>query len=137
MSMPHADDRSRYPPSYYAATATAAPAACPLDGDVRTAVCVIGGGYAGLSAALRLAERGVPVVLLESGPGGWGASGRNGGQVHVGMRRDQPWPERRLGPDDARALLRLAPDARHPLDRPLTDSVGRPPCRGSVCPSCV
>src|SRR3546814_16646294 len=77
MSMPHADDRSRYPPSYYAATATAAPAACPLDGDVRTAVCVIGGGYAGLSAALRLAERGVPVVLLESGPVGWGASGRN------------------------------------------------------------
>src|SRR3546814_11036913 len=84
MSMPHADDRSRYPPSYYAATATAAPAACPLDGDVRTAVCVIGGGYAGLSAALRLAERGVPVVLLESGPVGWGASGRNGGQVQVG-----------------------------------------------------
>src|SRR3546814_14884093 len=58
------------------------------------------------------------VVLLESGPVGWGASGRNGGQVHVGMRRDQPWLERRVGPDDARALWRLALDARDHLDRP-------------------
>lgn len=119
--MCHADDCSRYPPSYYAATAAAAPAACPLEGDVRAAACVIGGGYAGLSAALRLAERGVPVVLLESGPVGWGASGRNGGQVHVGMRRDQPWLERRVGPDDARALWRLALDARAHLDRLMAD----------------
>src|SRR3546814_17338680 len=104
MSMPHADDRSRYPPSYYAATATAAPAACPLDGDVSTAVCVIGGGYAGLSAALRMAERGVPVVLLESGPVGWGESGRNGGQVHFGLRSEKTWVARRDGPEDERRL---------------------------------
>jgi gamma-glutamylputrescine oxidase len=119
--MPPSDDRSGYPPSYYAATAVAAPAADPLEGDVRSAVCIVGGGYAGLSAALRLAEHGVPVTLLESGPVGWGASGRNGGQVHVGMRRDQRWLEKRVGADDARKLWRLALDARDHLDRLMTE----------------
>ena len=60
-------------------------------------VCVIGGGYTGLSAALHLAEAGMRVVLLEAQRVGWGASGRNGGQVGSGQRRDQDWLEARFG----------------------------------------
>lgn len=114
-------ERLEYPGSYYTATRIAGPDAVPLVGTERTDVCIIGGGYAGLSAALRLAELGRSVTLLESGPLGWGASGRNGGQVHVGMRRDQAWLEKTVGHDDARHLWRLALDARDHLDRLMTD----------------
>jgi glycine/D-amino acid oxidase-like deaminating enzyme len=67
------------------------PAAPPLRGDVTTPVLVIGGGFAGLSAALHLAEAGTDGVLLESDHVGAGASGRNNGQVIPGLK---------LGPDD-------------------------------------
>ncbi len=70
--------------SYYAATAHKAPAHPPLDGDISVEICVIGGGFSGVSAALTLAERGHDVVLLEANRIGWGASGRNGGQVLPG-----------------------------------------------------
>ena len=63
--------------SYYAATANRELAFAPLHGHVRADVCVIGGGYTGLSAALHLRERGYEVVLLEAERIGWGASGRN------------------------------------------------------------
>ncbi len=70
--------------SYYAATANM-DLACPtLEGDVEADVCVIGGGFSGVATALELAERGVSVVLLEANKIGWGASGRNGGQVLEG-----------------------------------------------------
>ena len=91
-----------YVPSYYAATARERCDTQPLDGPVRADVCVVGGGYAGLSTALHLARRGVEVVLLEQSRLGWGASGRHGGQVHVGMRRDQQWLESHVGSTDAR-----------------------------------
>lgn len=110
----------RHPDSYYAATSVSGPVVSALDHDFRADVCIIGGGFAGLSAALRLAERGRSVALLESGPLGWGASGRNGGQVHVGMRRDQEWLERAVGPDDARKLWSLSLDARAHLDDLMT-----------------
>lgn len=70
--------------SYYAATAHAAPSHPPLSGDVTADVCVIGGGFSGVASALSLAERGRDVVLLEANRIGWGASGRNGGQVLPG-----------------------------------------------------
>ncbi len=98
--------------SWYAATADLA-APCPaLTGTVRADVCVIGGGYTGLSAALHLAEAGLDVVLLEASKLGSGASGRNGGQIHSGQRRDQDWIETHMGLDDAKALWRLAEDAK-------------------------
>jgi len=109
-------DADGYPPSWYAATRQAAPAARPLSGAVEADVCIVGGGYSGLSAALHLARAGRRVVLVEGERLGWGASGRNGGQVHVGMRRDQDWLEKRVGETDARALWQLALDARAHLD---------------------
>lgn len=70
--------------SYYEASVERASAFAPLDGRIMADVCVVGGGYAGLSAALELAARGYAVALLEAQRVGWGASGRNGGQVIVG-----------------------------------------------------
>jgi gamma-glutamylputrescine oxidase len=103
-------------PSYYAATVKEQVTTQPFEGPARADVCVIGGGYAGLATALHLARRGVEVVLLEQSRLGWGASGRNGGQLHVGMRRDQHWLEARLGRDDARRLWEFALGARAHLD---------------------
>ncbi|MDB5454766.1 MAG: dependent oxidoreductase [Caulobacter sp.] len=103
--------------SWYAATATPFPAQPPLAGEVRTDVCVVGAGYTGLGAALELAARGATVTVLEAARVGAGGSGRNGGQVHTGQRRDQEWLERRVGEADARALWYLAQAARtHLLD---------------------
>ncbi len=106
----------RHAPSYYAATATEHAAAPPLTCDSSAHVCVIGGGFTGLAAALRLAERGIDVVLLEQSRLAWGASGRNGGQLHVGLRRDQEWLEKTLGEAHARKLWELSLDARAYLD---------------------
>jgi gamma-glutamylputrescine oxidase len=103
--MPHAA-------SLYAATADAALAFPALTESMRADVVIVGGGYTGLSAALHLAEAGVDVVLLEAERIGWGASGRNGGQLHTGQRRDQDWLEEHLGPDEAMRLWRLAEDAK-------------------------
>jgi len=75
---------SEHVPSYYTATAHPAPDHPKLEGDLRTDVVVIGAGYTGISAALELAQRGYEVVVLEAHRVGWGASGRNGGQVIPG-----------------------------------------------------
>jgi gamma-glutamylputrescine oxidase len=71
--------------SYYEASVARPQLSEPLSQRVTADVCVIGGGYAGVSAALELAERGYEVVLLEAQRIGWGASGRNGGQAIVGF----------------------------------------------------
>ena len=98
--------------SWYAQTANPFPQLASLQGDHQTEVCIIGAGYTGLGAALRLAEQGVPTIVLEEAQVGSGASGRNGGQIHTGQRRDQPWLEQAVGPDDALALWTLAEDAK-------------------------
>ena len=72
-------------PSWYAATATPAPVRPALAGERRADVCVVGAGFTGLSAALELASRGFDVVVLEARQTGFGASGRNGGQVCTGF----------------------------------------------------
>ncbi|MHA3915449.1 NAD(P)/FAD-dependent oxidoreductase [Halovulum sp. GXIMD14793] len=71
--------------SYYAASANPAPDRPALTGDHAAEICVVGGGYTGLSAALHLAESGHAVTLLEGAQIGWGASGRNGGQIVNGL----------------------------------------------------
>jgi gamma-glutamylputrescine oxidase len=75
-----------------------------LSGATSADVCVVGGGIAGCSAALHLAERGYKVVLLEGHRIGWGASGRNGGQALVGVATGQGKLERLIGPEDARRV---------------------------------
>ena len=76
------------PPSLWAATAPAAPPTPPLMESITTDVLVIGGGYTGLSTALHLAERGTNVTVLDANDPGWGASGRNGGQVNPTLKHD-------------------------------------------------
>lgn len=106
------DRPGEYPPSWYAATAPALPRFPALAGEVEADVCVVGGGYTGLSAALHLAEAGLDVVLVEAQRVGWGASGRNGGQVGSGQRRDQAWLEAQYGRERARALWDMAEEAK-------------------------
>ncbi|MGR7995056.1 NAD(P)/FAD-dependent oxidoreductase [Xanthobacter sp. ZOL 2024] len=121
-----------HPASWYVATANAIPSYPALQGETRADVCVLGGGYTGLSAALHLAEAGFDVVLLEASQVGSGASGRNGGQIHSGQRRHQDYLEAELGLDDARKLWELAEDsktllrdliARHNISCDLTDGL--------------
>jgi gamma-glutamylputrescine oxidase len=108
-----ANDRpGEYPASWYAATAPLLPAFPRLEGEAAADVCVVGGGYTGLSAALHLAEAGLDVALVEANRVGWGASGRNGGQVGSGQRQDQGWLERHLGRERARTLWDLAEEAK-------------------------
>lgn len=97
--------------NWYAAAAIGAPEFPPLAGDVLADVCIVGAGFTGLGAAMALAPR-AKVVVLEAGRVGCAATGRNGGQVHTGQRRDQLWLEKAVGRDGALALWRLAEDAR-------------------------
>ena len=94
-------------PSYYAATANDATVHPPLAGEVAADVCIVGGGYSGLSAALELAGRGYKVALLEAARIGWGASGRNSGYA-AGIARLTGW----VGPEDARRLWLVAEEAK-------------------------
>ncbi|MBK1697407.1 NAD(P)/FAD-dependent oxidoreductase [Rhodovibrio salinarum] len=111
--------------SYYAATASPAPERPPLAGEVRADVCVVGGGFTGVTAALELAERGYKVVLLEGMRIGWGATGRNGGQASTGFNADIAKLRRWVGDAGARQLFDLAEEskrmivervARHAID---------------------
>ncbi|MEJ1962660.1 MAG: FAD-binding oxidoreductase [Gammaproteobacteria bacterium] len=90
--------------SYYQATAHAAPLRPALAGMVESDVCVVGGGIAGCSAALHLAERGYRVVLLEGQRIGWGASGRSGAQALYGVAAGHAKLERLIGASDARRV---------------------------------
>ncbi len=100
-----------YAASYYAATAHTKPDCPPLRGQATADVGVIGGGYTGLSAALHLAQQGYRVRLLEAEQVGWGASGRNGGQVCCGQRLGQAELEQMLGREHARLLWEMSLEA--------------------------
>jgi gamma-glutamylputrescine oxidase len=120
---------SDYPDSYYAATAVGVSERERLRGRLTADVCIVGGGYTGLSAALHLARSGYQVVVLEANRIGWGASGRNGGQVGVGQRRGATELVAMFGLERARALWQLGRDAtglvrtlisRHAIDCDLS-----------------
>ncbi len=93
-----------YPDSYYAATAVGVRDYPFLDGDRQADVCVIGGGFTGLSAALNLAERGLDVVLLEAERIGFGASGRCGGLIGSGQRKEVLETEEMFGLERSKEL---------------------------------
>jgi gamma-glutamylputrescine oxidase len=90
--------------SYYAATAQRSTVRAALGGRVDCDVAVVGGGLAGLSAAIELADRGFRVVVLEARSIGWGASGRNGGQAIAGLACDHDVIESQLGEQAARQV---------------------------------
>ncbi|WP_416140147.1 NAD(P)/FAD-dependent oxidoreductase [Halomonas sp. HK25] len=94
--------------SWYAATANPAPDRPALEGEVECDVCVVGAGFTGISAALHLAERGLSVVVLEGARVGFGASGRNGGQMVNSYSRDMDVIETKYGAETARALGDMA-----------------------------
>jgi gamma-glutamylputrescine oxidase len=106
-----ATDRQLAQQSYYAASAAPGAAHPALEGAAACDVAVVGGGLAGVSAALDLAERGFGVVLLEAHEIGWGASGRNGGQAIHGLACEQSTIEAQLGLDDSRRIWALSLEA--------------------------
>ena len=89
--------------SYYAATANDRTAYPRLEGTIAVDVCIVGGGFSGISAAITLVERGYSVAVLEANRIGWGASGRNGGQMIAGISGEHNL-KRQLGSDGARLL---------------------------------
>lgn len=94
--------------SYYAASANSSPDRPALQGSHETDVCVIGAGYTGVSTALFLLEQGFKVTILEAARVGFGASGRNGGQIVNSYSRDIDVIERNVGPEQARLLGEMA-----------------------------
>ena len=96
---------------------------CPrLEGDLDADIAIVGAGYTGLGAALELAHYGQSIIMLDAGALGDGASGRNGGQVHIGQRLDPQTLTSLIGDDAARALWDLAEDARQNLIHELQGS---------------
>ncbi|MDR3470848.1 MAG: FAD-binding oxidoreductase [Devosia sp.] len=94
---PRQSNQADYPPSYYAASRNVVRDPRRLQGEVTTDICVVGAGYSGLSAALHLVEKGFKVVVVEGALVGWGASGRNGGQVVNGLNASLDTIQRRYG----------------------------------------
>lgn len=108
--MPHVE-------SYYAASAHSAPERPRLQGQERADVCIVGAGFAGLSAALSLTERGYSVIVLEKARVGWGASGRNGGQLSGAYATDMGNIRDWVGREDARRLFEFGEEAKRIIAR--------------------
>lgn len=100
LSRPYAGSGS-YPDSYYAASKNIIRTPVELEGDVHADVTVLGAGYSGLSTAIHLAEKGYKVVIIEGAQVGWGASGRNGGQVVNGLNASLKTIKARYGEESA------------------------------------
>ncbi|MFK7792020.1 MAG: NAD(P)/FAD-dependent oxidoreductase [Devosiaceae bacterium] len=92
----------------------------PLGGDLACDVCIIGSGFTGVSAAYHLARAGQRVVLLDGERVGWGASGRNGGQLHPGFRQDLKWFTDTIGLSYAQKVHAVANAALAHLDDLIT-----------------
>ena len=102
---------ANHAPSYYAASANRQLQYPPLGGEVKVDVCVVGGGFSGLNTAIELAERGLSVALLEAHQIGWGASGRNGGQLIRGVGHGLDQFEPVVGREGVRELKLMGLEA--------------------------
>ncbi len=112
MQLLHANDApGQHAPSWYASTSEH-PQFPELKSAIDTEVCIIGGGYTGLSTALHLAKAGLSTVVLEAHRVGWGASGRNGGQLGTGFNMMQDALEAQLGKPTAIRLWQFCEDAK-------------------------
>jgi glycine/D-amino acid oxidase-like deaminating enzyme len=115
--------------SYYAASSAPRPDHPVLQGELDVDICVVGGGFTGLNTAIELAERGFSVALLEARNIGWGASGRNGGQLIRGVGHDLAQFAPIIGQEGVRELKLMGLEAvdivrrrieRHAIDCDLT-----------------
>jgi gamma-glutamylputrescine oxidase len=105
------DTLGNYPESWYSATAQHLNAFPNLKGSRKYDICVVGAGYTGLSAALHLSKLGYSVAVLDAHRVGFGASGRNGGQLGAGQRVNQDELVHQLGDKNADKMWQLANDA--------------------------
>ncbi|GFE65911.1 NAD(P)/FAD-dependent oxidoreductase [Litoreibacter roseus] len=101
------DQHGKYPDSWYTATATPLPPFPPLRGEARANLCVIGAGYTGLSAALHAAQAGMDVIVIDAQRVGFGASGRNGGQVGTTFNAAPRALAKAVGSEDAEKLIEM------------------------------
>ncbi len=130
MNLLFANDRlGEYPASLYVDTSDPAPDRPALRGADQADVCIIGAGYTGLSAALHLAQAGRRVIVLEAHRAGFGASGRNGGQIGSGQRLEVTDLEQMAGKPAARRLWDMAEEAKA-LTYDLAAQAGVPTFRG-------
>ena len=106
-----ASNTSDHAPSYYAASVNRELTLEPLQGEQRADVCIVGGGFSGLNTAIELAERGLSVILLEAHRIGWGASGRNGGQLIRGVGHDVEQFSKIIGEEGVDELKRMGFEA--------------------------
>ena len=119
--------------SYYAASARASTPYPELAGDLIADVCVIGGGFTGVNTAIELAQRGLSVILLEARRIGWGASGRNGGQLIRGIGHDVEGFARHVGSEGVRYLHRAGIDSVELVRQRITDNAIECDLRWGFC----
>lgn len=105
-------ETAEHTPSFYAATANRRTDYPVLSSDISVDVAVVGGGFTGVNTALELSERGFSVALLESNRIGWGASGRNGGQIIGGIGHDPERFVRAIGESGVQAIHQMGIEAR-------------------------
>ena len=117
------DRPGEFPDSWYVASTKIPPERPQLRGDHKADVCIVGAGYTGLSAARHLAAKGLDVVVLDAHRAGFGASGRNGGQVCSGYNHDQTTLTQKLGHDRAKVLWDLAEEAKGDLRTVCADHI--------------
>ena len=108
-------------PSYYPASANRQLSLPVLQGEEQADVCIIGGGFTGLNTAIELAQKGMSVVLLEAHQIGWGASGRNGGQIIRGVGHDVDQFEKQIGAEGVRNLRLMGIEAVDIVKRRVTE----------------
>lgn len=118
----HANDKSGcYPDSFYTASVSPMDEQPVISGHLKADVGIIGAGFSGISAALHLKKLGYDVALIDAHRIGWGASGRNGGQVNSGQRVDQIKLTSMVGADHARELWNIAEESKRLIKSLISD----------------